>query len=82
MTIETIGVIGAGTMGNGIAQAFAMSGFPVVMQDLSEEALARGRAAQRFADDGYSPRHFISPCAESRRPLNSEQRGTDWPDRG
>jgi 3-hydroxybutyryl-CoA dehydrogenase len=40
-TIKNIGVIGAGTMGNGIAQAFAVSGFSVVLQDLSEAALAR-----------------------------------------
>ncbi len=44
MTIESVGVIGAGTMGNGIAQSFAMAGFPVLMQDLSDEALARGRS--------------------------------------
>ncbi len=45
MKIEKIGVIGAGTMGNGIAQCFAVAGFPVVMQDLSAAALERGRAA-------------------------------------
>ncbi len=37
--ISTIGVIGAGTMGNGIAQVCAAAGYPVVLQDLSEEAL-------------------------------------------
>lgn len=45
MKIEKIGVIGAGTMGNGIAQCFAVAGFAVVMQDLSGAALERGRAA-------------------------------------
>ncbi len=44
MSIESIGVIGAGTMGNGIAQTFAMAGFPVIMQDVSDQALAHGRA--------------------------------------
>ena len=43
MKIEKIGVIGAGTMGNGIAQAFAVAGFPVVLQDLSDKALERAR---------------------------------------
>ncbi|WP_112310627.1 3-hydroxybutyryl-CoA dehydrogenase [Pseudogemmobacter bohemicus] len=43
MKIEKIGVIGAGTMGNGIAQAFAVAGFTVVLQDLSEKALERAR---------------------------------------
>lgn len=41
--IKTIGVIGAGTMGNGIAQIFAVAGFPVLLQDLSEPALERAR---------------------------------------
>lgn len=36
-----IGVIGTGTMGNGIAQAFAQGGYDVVMKDLSEEFLQR-----------------------------------------
>lgn len=43
MKIEKIGVIGAGTMGNGIAQAFAVAGFSVVLQDLSDKALERAR---------------------------------------
>jgi len=45
MEIRTVGVIGAGTMGNGIAQTFAVKGYPVVMQDLGEAALARGMGA-------------------------------------
>lgn len=36
-----IGIIGTGTMGNGIAQAFAQGGYNVVMKDLSEEFLQR-----------------------------------------
>jgi 3-hydroxybutyryl-CoA dehydrogenase len=39
--IKSIGVIGAGTMGNGIAQTFAVAGYAVILQDLSDEALAR-----------------------------------------
>ena len=44
MDISTIGVIGAGTMGNGIAQACAVSGFAVVMMDIDEAAVQRGLA--------------------------------------
>jgi 3-hydroxybutyryl-CoA dehydrogenase len=40
--IEQIGIIGAGTMGNGIAQVCAAAGLPVVMTDISDAALARG----------------------------------------
>ncbi len=42
--IRTVGVIGAGTMGNGIAQVFAVSGFDVVVQDVAAPALDRARA--------------------------------------
>ena len=40
--IETVAVIGAGTMGHGIAQVAAASGYPVILRDLDREALARG----------------------------------------
>jgi 3-hydroxybutyryl-CoA dehydrogenase len=42
---ETIGVIGAGTMGNGIAQVSARAGYQVVMRDVREEFLERGLTA-------------------------------------
>ena len=41
---EVIGVIGAGTMGNGIAQVAARAGYSVVMRDIKEEFLERGLA--------------------------------------
>src|SRR5450830_1297308 len=44
MTINTVGIIGAGTMGNGIAQACAVSGINVVMIDISDAAVAKGIA--------------------------------------
>ncbi len=43
--IERVGVIGAGTMGNGIAQACAVSGVDVVMVDVAQAAVDRGLAA-------------------------------------
>jgi 3-hydroxybutyryl-CoA dehydrogenase len=40
--IQTVGVIGAGTMGNGIAQACAVAGLRTVMIDVSDAALKKG----------------------------------------
>ena len=44
MSINTVGIIGAGTMGNGIAQACAVAGIHVVMVDISDAAVAKGLA--------------------------------------
>ena len=41
--VERVAVVGAGTMGSGIAQVFASHGFGVVLVDSSAEALERGR---------------------------------------
>jgi 3-hydroxybutyryl-CoA dehydrogenase len=43
--IELVGVVGAGTMGSGIAQVFAQAGFAVRLVDVAEPALARARSA-------------------------------------
>ena len=44
MSIKTFGVIGAGQMGNGIAQVAAMSGLDVIMNDIKDEFVERGLA--------------------------------------
>ncbi|MCB1750835.1 MAG: 3-hydroxybutyryl-CoA dehydrogenase [Gammaproteobacteria bacterium] len=44
MQVNSVGVVGAGTMGSGIAQAFAGAGIKVVLHDITEEALQRGIA--------------------------------------
>ncbi len=41
--LERVGVVGAGTMGSGIAIAFAQSGFPVTVVDTNEEAIDKAR---------------------------------------
>ncbi len=43
MAIKTVGVVGAGTMGNGIAQVFAQAGFSVQVHDVANAALDRAR---------------------------------------
>lgn len=40
MTVQSVGIIGAGQMGNGIAHVFAMSGFDVLLNDIAPDALA------------------------------------------
>jgi len=42
---ETFGVVGAGTMGAGIAQVVARAGYEVVVRGVVQEFLARGMAA-------------------------------------
>ncbi|MCU1286343.1 MAG: 3-hydroxyacyl-CoA dehydrogenase [Acidobacteriales bacterium] len=42
MDIKTVGVIGAGTMGNGIAHVFAKSGYKVILCDIEQRFLDRG----------------------------------------
>lgn len=44
MGIETVGVVGAGQMGNGIAHVFALAGYDVLMTDISQDALDAARA--------------------------------------
>src|SRR5436190_6365062 len=55
--IKTVGVIGAGTMGNGIAQVFARAGFRVTLVDVAQPMLDRARSTiekslARFVDKG------------------------------
>jgi len=45
MRIEQVGIVGAGTMGNGIAQTAAVAGLKVVMIDVTDAALSRGVAS-------------------------------------
>jgi 3-hydroxybutyryl-CoA dehydrogenase len=44
MSIQRVGVIGAGTMGNGIAHVFARSGYQVVLCDVEQRFIDRGLA--------------------------------------
>jgi 3-hydroxybutyryl-CoA dehydrogenase len=55
--IKTVGVIGAGTMGNGIAQVFAQSGFSVTLVDVAQPLLDRAKTTvekslARFVEKG------------------------------
>jgi len=60
MSIQTVGIVGAGTMGNGIAQACAVSGVNVVMVDISEAAVAKGLATVASSLDRLIKKEKIS----------------------
>jgi 3-hydroxyacyl-CoA dehydrogenase len=47
LPIRAVGVVGAGTMGTGIAMSFANAGFPVTLLEVTHEALERGIGAIR-----------------------------------
>ncbi|WP_157271220.1 3-hydroxybutyryl-CoA dehydrogenase [Azohydromonas aeria] len=61
MKIERIGVIGAGTMGNGIAQVCAVAGIRVVMVDVSDEAVQRGVKTLSGSLDRLVKKEKLSP---------------------
>ncbi len=51
MYIYKVGVVGAGQMGSGIAQAISYAGIPVVLGDVNQPAVDRGMAAIRSIYD-------------------------------
>ncbi len=69
MEIKTIGVIGAGTMGRGIAYAAALGGYRTVLEDVSPEMLEQGTAyisqalgRRSSAWKSYTGAEKQSPC--------------------
>jgi len=62
MTIKTVGIIGAGTMGNGIAQACAVAGIDAVMVDISDAAVQKGLATVAGSLDRLIKKDKITPA--------------------
>ena len=60
---QTIAVIGAGTMGSGIAQSCAVAGLAVAMIDVDDAALARGRSALSSSLDRLVKKEKLSAVA-------------------
>lgn len=60
MEIRKVGVVGAGTMGNGIAQAFASAGYEVVMHDIKQEFVDRGLATIKKSLERLASRNKIT----------------------
>src|SRR5512133_2520328 len=64
-TFETIGVIGLGTMGAGIAEVFARNGFTVVGVEINDEAVARGREHLQHSTDRALKRGKLSEAEQA-----------------
>jgi 3-hydroxybutyryl-CoA dehydrogenase len=62
MSIETLGIIGAGTMGNGIAQIAAQAGVAVVMLDVNDAAIQRGMKSITGSLDRLVKKEKIAPA--------------------
>jgi 3-hydroxybutyryl-CoA dehydrogenase len=75
--INTVGVVGAGTMGNGIAQACAVSGLAVVMVDVSDAAVARGTSAIGASLDRLVKKDKLQ-AADRAAALGRVAGGTDY----
>jgi 3-hydroxybutyryl-CoA dehydrogenase len=62
MDIRTVGVIGAGTMGNGIAQVFAQSGFTVKLVDVAQPMLDRARGTIEKSLSRFVEKAMMAPA--------------------
>jgi len=79
MIIQKVGIVGAGTMGNGIAQACAVVGMPVVMVDISEAAVAKGIATVSGSLDRLLKKEKITD-ADKAAALSKIQGSTRYED--
>lgn len=77
MSIQKLAVIGAGTMGNGIAQVCALAGINVTLIDISDEALAKGLSALTANLDRQLRKEAIT-AAEKQGALARISLSTDY----
>ena len=66
--LGVVGIIGAGTMGNGIAQACAVAGLQVVMVDVTDAAVAKGLASVAGSLDRLVKKDKITGRRQGRCP--------------
>ncbi len=64
--VQRVGVVGAGTMGNGIAQACAVAGVAAVMLDVDDRAVARGLATIETSLDRLIKKEKLTPEAKAQ----------------
>lgn len=68
--VETIGIVGAGTMGQGIGLAFVQADFAVTVVETTEAALERGLARMRETIEGQVKRGRLTSDVAARRIAN------------
>ena len=78
-SIQTVGIIGSGTMGNGIAQACATSGIRVVMVDIAQAAIDKGLATIAGSLDRLIKKEKIS-ADDKAKALGLIQGSTNYDD--
>ncbi|WP_342619465.1 3-hydroxybutyryl-CoA dehydrogenase [Rhodoferax sp. GW822-FHT02A01] len=81
MKIETVGIIGAGTMGSGIAQACATCGFKVVMLDVSQSAVEKGLSTISTSLDRLIKKERLS-LEQKAAAIEAIKGSTDYADLG
>lgn len=77
MSIQTVGIVGAGTMGSGIAQACSVKGIQVVMIDISQAAVDKGLATIGKSLDRLLAKEKIT-AGQKNAALALIQTGTDY----
>ncbi|WP_137922251.1 3-hydroxybutyryl-CoA dehydrogenase [Hydrogenophaga sp. 2FB] len=78
-SINTVGIIGSGTMGNGIAQACAVSGIRVVMVDIAQAAVDKGLATVAGSLDRLIKKEKMT-AAEKDKALSLIKGSTNYDD--
>jgi 3-hydroxybutyryl-CoA dehydrogenase len=78
-TIQTVGIIGSGTMGNGIAQACATNGIRVILVDIQQAAIDKGLATVASSLDRLIKKDKISP-ADKAQALSLIEGSTNFDD--
>jgi len=63
MKIETVGIVGAGTMGNGIAQVAAIAGLRTILIDVTDAAIAKGVVTLTGSLERLVAKHKLDPGA-------------------
>mgnify|MGYP000874220195 CR=1 FL=1 len=71
MDIRTVGIVGAGQMGNGIAHVFALSGYEVLLNDISDEGLKRAVAIIDKNLERQASRGKITEAARAESPRSA-----------